>query len=408
VLSRYIRYVADTAITGCSSLRTVYYSDAIYSISSKALDEASYSNLHNFYVNATTAPRYAKNEGGTFSIKLSRVLSALSEDKIIAIAGSSVYQGVSTSYFEALMPQYRFVNFGTTRTTNGMIYLEAMGKLTHSGDVVVYAPENSTYMMGEREVYWKTLRDMELMYNLFRYIDFSNYENVISAFADFNQSYRFKKDATHYEERVKLYESGSVNNMGDHFSAKKASLNQNGWYGYYITMNERYKSKDEGNILDSSNLEANKDYTDPNNKTWATITDAYFKDALNEAILTAKSGGAKVLFGFCPADADSLVDAARNRSWLSAYENMLRSNYRFDDFVGSVTTYIYAHKYMYDSSFHLNDMGRAYHTYNLYRDLCTYLGISPKGFRSVGTSFAGCIFESGSSGRPLTGVDYLG
>ena len=122
----------------------------------------------------------------------------------------------------------------------------------------------------------------------------------------------------------------------------------------------------------------------------------------------AKKSGAKVLFGYCPADADSLVAAARNKSWLDSYERMLKQNYRFDGFLGEVETYIYARVYIYDSSFHLNDVGRTYHTYNLYKDLCAYLGgITPRGFRSVGTDFKGCIFETNSLGTPLTKVDYI-
>ena len=43
--------------------------------------------------------------------------------------------------------------------------LEAMQGLAKEGDVILYAPENSSYMMGETELYYKTLRDIEGMNN---------------------------------------------------------------------------------------------------------------------------------------------------------------------------------------------------------------------------------------------------
>ena len=175
VLNRRILKVADGAFVGCTKLETIYFSDGIYEMNNEALDESSYTSFKHLYVNATLAPRYVGCDTGALSVKLSRLLASEDQNRIILIAGSSAYQGFGTEYMEALLEgEYRVINFGTTRTTNGIMYLEAMNALAHEGDVVIYAPENSSYMFGETELYWKTLRDLESMNNIYRYVDFSN------------------------------------------------------------------------------------------------------------------------------------------------------------------------------------------------------------------------------------------
>ncbi len=406
VLSKYIEKIEDGAFIGCSSLHEIYYPDSIYYISNDALDSASYSSLKRLYVNATMAPRFASSGDGAFSVKLSRLLASPLDNRIVVIAGSSTYQGLSSAYMEALLENSRrVVNFGTTRTTNGLIYLEAMQALAHEGDIVLYAPENSTYMMGETELYWKTLRDIECMNNFYRYIDISHYTNVFSAFADFNQNYRYVKNPVRYEDSVKPIETGRLNLYGEYTAKSKDTPYVD---AYYITMNDKYKTKYEGSWSDVGNQEANKDYNDPNNITWDSILEPKYKDEVNRALAHARSSGASVYFSFCPVDADKLFDEAKNGQWLLDYDNMIRDEFDFDGVLGKSSDYIFAHEYFYDCAFHLNDVGRTLRTYRMYLDLSALFGITPRAFTSVGTSFSGCIFEEGnSSGIPNNIPEYL-
>ncbi len=417
VFSRFIHTVDTGAFVGCSSLETVYYSDAIYNISNDSFDEASYTSLRNLYVNATMAPRHA-SDTGAYSVKLSRILASEDMNRIIVIAGSSTYQGLSTEYMEALLGKsYRVINFGTTRTTNGMIYLEAMKHFAHEGDIILYAPENSTYMMGENELYWKTLRDIESMYNFYRYIDVSNYENVFGSLADYNRTYRYTRDPQRYEMAYdSVVTKKTINKYGDYLNPKRVSLVDNYVDSYFITMNNRYKSKYDGEWSDMDSQLQNKDYIDPDNITWESIDSPRLLDQMNRVIGLAKESGARVYFTFCPADADKLVAEAQNVAWLLAYDSLFAEKYDFDGILGSSVDYVYAHKYFYDCAFHLNDLGRTYRTYQMYSDLCELLGITKKGFTSVGTDFEGCIFEDKTTGGdasvsedglPLVKVDYL-
>ena len=416
VLNRRILKVADGAFVGCSKLETIYFSDGIYEMNNEALDESSYTSFKHLYVNATLAPRYVGCDTGALSVKLSRLLASEDQNRIILIAGSSAYQGFGTEYMEALLEgEYRVINFGTTRTTNGIMYLEAMNALSHEGDVVIYAPENSSYMFGETELYWKTLRDLESMNNIYRYVDFSNYTNIFGSFTDFNKSYRYNEAGgastpRRYEQisvngsvndPTGTYKNPTTNKYGDYLYSQRVGVSSRYNDAYFITMNERIKSKLEGAWNDTNNQHANKDYTDPSNETWCSFTDPYFADQMNRAIDLAKSSGAKVYFAFCPSDANALVEGADTYARLRAYDELIRSTYNFDGLVGMAENYVFDHSYFYDCAFHLNDTGRTYRTYRMYLDLADILGITDtNGYKSVGTDFDGCTFED-SDGTPL-------
>ncbi len=410
ILPRHLLSVEDGAVRSCTSLETIYFPDGVYAITDNALDQDSYRNLKNFYVNASICPRFSANdEGGYFSVKLSRLLASEDKNRLIVISGSSSYLGLSTEYLEALLEnKYRVINFGTTRTTHGTMYLEAMRRFAHEGDIVVYAPENSSYMFGETELYWKTIRDMEGMYNIFRYVDISNYKAVLSSFADFNKTYRYKRLPSRYENMCTIKYG---NKYGDRIEDGMAKYYDESEYSdsYYVTLNTRIKSKFDtvpwGNVEYHQN---NRDYDNPDNNIWCSIDQPYMLELMNAAIDSAKSSGAKVYFGFAPTDAQSVVPASRNLEALAEYERTIMSLYHFDGLLGNAKNYIFERKYFHDCAYHTNDYGRVYRTYRVYLDFAELVDIKlVNGILSRGQNFEGCLFEPASDGTPVTKVGYL-
>ena len=408
ILPKTLLVVEDGAFTGCSALKTIYYSDSVWQMNNEALDSASYQNFTRLIVNATKAPRYSNTGEGAFAYKLAKLLRTVGQQRVIMIAGSSSYQGLGTDYLEALLEDYTVVNFGTTRTTHGTIYLEAMGHFTTARDLVLYAPENSIYMLGEPELYWKTLRDLEGVNNFFRYIDISGYTNVFGAFTDFNQNYAYKRPPLVYEQVIGV---GNITEDGDYFHPNRAALgsvnDQTGRYidSYFITLNERVKSKDEGNWADVRNQTAHKDYTDLSDPTWATFTDETYTRLVDRAFAGAKSSGAKAYFTFCPVDASKLVEGV-DGAWLQRYDDMIKAAYSSADGVlGQSKNYVFHHQYFYDCAFHPNDYGRTWRTYRVYRDLCALLGRTALDPDAKGVTFAGCLFEDKCFLGPTYPVD---
>ena len=415
IISKTVLLVEDGAFVGCNKLKTIYYPDGIYSIGNGALDSASYSNFKNLYVNATIAPRCSSGDA-FFAKKFTRLLANSDKNRIIVIAGSSAYTGLSSPYMEALLDsEYTVVNFGTTRTTHGYMYLEAMQYYAHENDIILYAPENSAYMMGEPTLYYKTLRDVEGMYNIFRHIDISKYENVFGAFCDFNRGLSVEEGAdfawtARYERAPGTYEQiivpDQIDKYGEYHYSKRQDYYKEENYkdAYLVTLNNRFKSRFEGAWNKVENQKQNMDYTDESNITWCSIDDPRYKDQMNRVIDLAKSSGAKVYFSFCPVDYSSLCDEAKAdpATWFAAYDKFILDTYCFDGIMGTSGDYVMNRRYFHDCAFHPNDYGRTYRTYTLYRDLCKSLGITDvKGIYDVGQSFDGCLFETGSDGKPI-------
>ena len=402
--------IEDGAFVGCSSLETLYFPNSIYYLSDAIFDGATYTSFKNLIVNATMAPR----NGEVFSVKLCKLLRNPDAKKIIVISGSSSYQSLGSEYLEALLDkEYKVINFGTTRPRLGAIYLEALSHYTDSDDIFVYAPENSAYMYGESLLWWRMVREMEGMNNLFRYIDISNYTGYFNAFRDLNQSLGEPGKMGYYAKELR-YESICNNSYcdenGDYQNKNREKYVDDLKYtdSYYITLNNRVKSITEALWSDEAAQEKDKDYTDPTNHTWSSIDDADKVARLNFAINKARSSGAKVYFGYAPSDADALVDEARNRTWLAAFDTLIDELYDFDGRLGGAADYVYNHQYFYDCAFHTNDYGRTWRTYDLYLDICEKLGKSdPHGFKEMGTVFDGCLFESVTDSKPIHKVDYL-
>lgn len=401
---RTLQEVQDGAVTGCSRLKTLYYPSGLMTITDKAFDSATYSNWTDFLVYASIAPRYSNSESGAYGAKISRLLSTYEQNRIIAIAGSSTLQGLGSAYLEDLLDhEYAVINFGTTRTTHGSLYLEAMQHYAHEGDIVMFAPENSIFMMGDTHLYWKTIRDMEALYDFFRYVDISHYSGMFSSFSEQHRMYTYTRAPQVYEAIMGV---GGIDKYGD-----DVKRNKNGYVNssstayinaYNLSFNNRYKSVDEGAWEKGG---AHNDYSD--NRYWVSFDESPYKDQINRAVQAVKTSGAKVYFGFAPADASTLFPEAQNKEWLLAYDQLILDTFTFDGIVGSCVNYIYAHEYFFDCAFHTNNYGRTWRTYYLYRDLCDILDkeiVYQNG--DTGTDYQSCLFEKDANGKMLTSPKY--
>jgi len=407
VLPKTVKKIDDGAFRSCAYLSTVYFPDGVFSVSDDIFDAATYSSFKTLILNATIAPRHCAGEYGAFAVKFCRVLSAGDEKMIIFVAGSSTYQGLGTEYLEALLDgEYRVVNYGTTRTRPGYLYMEALAHYTDENDIVVFAPENSSYMLGENIINNNMLLQLEGVNNIFRYIDISKYVGYFSGLSEFNAD-RYSRQGIKYEAICNV---SSVNKYGDYLNANRQQLAPVSTYkkAYYVTFNERIKSIYEGVWSDEAFQAANKDYTDLNNETWTSLDRPEYLAIINSAIDKVKSTGAKVYFSFAPVDESAIVAEAKNKEHISEYDALISRVYHFDGLLGSAADYIYDHKYFYDCAYHVNDYGRTYRTYMLYCDIAEKIGIdSVKSLYDVGENFSGCLFEDGSDGTPLTKVDFL-
>ena len=429
VFGRYILSIADGAFVGCSSLSTVHYSDGITYATDAFLDTASRASFKNLRINATMPPKLTpKSWAGLFAIKLTRVMSTHDTKRIIMIGGSSVYQGMSTPYLEALLngdgeEEYSFINFGTTRIFTVMMYLDAIDHYIDEDDYVVLSPENHARCMGDTSFVENSFDDSEGMYpSLIRYLDISEYSDVFSSLSAFNLT-RSDDPPTRYEELCKVGVGYDSNEYGDDISNyEKRSLlrNQTGCVGfgdvYTLTFNERIKSAKAR--WQTENRET-ADWKNPDNETWCELNDPKYADQVNRMMREIKATGARAYFAHAPVDGTGKPGSvwgvipevkADPGPWLAKYDKLIADTYyEADAIIGRSVDYFYHHNYFYDSSYHLNNWGRPIRTYQFYVDFAREIGIEDiAGYTERGTNFHGCLFESGvTDGSPYYKVDYI-
>ena len=432
IFGRYILEVKDGAFVNCDKIRTIYYSDGITYATDDFLDDASKKNFKELRINAVMPPKRSHDQWmGRFAIKLTRVMSTADTKRVIMFGGSSVYEGMSSTYMEALLNggesgEYSFINFGIVRHYTIMFYIDAIEHYTKEGDVVVMSPENHVRAMGDTTFDANSIGCAEGMYpSLMRYIDASKYSRIFTSLSEFNRN-RAAQSPTRYEDilAVENGKSAGHNRYGDqlaNYSKRSIMRNEVGCVSYtdtyMITFNDRIKSNAAPNW--TAEDAATQDWKDPNNVTWCSFAEPRYADQVNRIIREIKATGATTLFSYAPVDGTGVpgssfgvipevkADAA---IWLSAYDALIReAYYEYDAYVGCAANYIFHHNYFFDSAYHLNNYGRAIWTYQFYTDLCVSLGIEDiNGYLEVGTGFEGCMFETGvTDGKPTYKVDYI-
>ena len=393
VLPRTLRKIEDGAFTGCASLKTLYMGDGILSISNAAFDEATYSNWTDFRLTATTAPRFAADYDGGYRVKWDRLMRGVASGKklVVFVSGSSSLHGVSTEYLDKLLgDEYFVVEYGTVRTTNNMVYMEAVANFVHEGDIVVYAPENSIYQFGCPTLTYKLFRDLESSQNVWRYIDVSKYENLFGAFLEY-QNKRWSSTKRTYTDHPDNMSKQSFDENGDFHNYESqdycvgygSGTNNHGYFT--VTLNEMVNSitAPTGQGISLSNAEQ-----------WIQI--GTYADEVKRVIGKVEKTGATVYFGFCPVNENALTANARTPAQQAAFDTLIEETFGIE-LLGSCSYHLFDWIYMYKGSdgsdFHLNDYGRAINTYKVYTELCAKLGITPVAAKAYGTDFAGCKFE---------------
>ena len=432
IFGRYVLEVKDGAFVNCDKIRTIYYSDGITYATDDFLDEASKKNFKELRINAVMPPKRTNDQwAGRFAIKLTRVMSSADTRRVIMFGGSSVYEGMSSTYMEALLnggegDEFSFINFGIVRHYTIMFYIDAIDHYTKEGDVVIMSPENHVRAMGDTTFDANSIGCAEGMYpSLMRYIDASQYTRIFTSLSEFNRN-RAAQAPTRYEELCKVENGRSAghNRYGDQladYNKRSIMRNQVGCVGYtdtyMITFNDRIKSNAAPNW--TAEDASTQDWKNPDNLTWCSFTEPQYADQVNRMIREINATGAMTCFSYAPVDGTGVPESsfgvipevkANAADWLSAYDALIRETYyEYDAYVGCAANYIFHHNYFFDSAYHLNNYGRALWTYQLYTDLCIELGIDDvNGYLECGMEFEGCMFEAGvTDGKPTYKVDYI-
>ncbi|MBO5790171.1 MAG: leucine-rich repeat protein [Clostridia bacterium] len=380
VTNKNLMEVKSGAFVGCSSLETMYFADSIYQIPDDAFDAATYSNFHNFYINATMAPRYTATFDGFYRVKWDRLMATEGQKRIVFISGSSSLWGINSEYLEKLLDgEYAVVNYGTIRTTSSALYFEAISNIVDDDDTIILAPEcSSAYQMGGTSLgggksELKVFRDTEGVYNIYRNIDIANYENYFTGISLFNQA-RYGMDAKDYE----YYPDANVSSNSGHkirltYPDANTIINE---YGDLICKKGSKKNNTSSSTPGKTTSFDGYTYNYADNANTDKIAD--YAANFNKIAAIAEDNGAKVFFGFCPVNKKSLSTAASSAAQQQRYDALLAELYDFD-ILGSSSKHVFDYSYFYQADqHHVTDKGTVKHTYQFYLDICEAFDLEVK------------------------------
>lgn len=323
-----MRTIQARAFADCTKMVTMYFPDTVENVNDNSFWHCSESWKH-FYLNAAMAPRYTPE----MVTKVEAIITTQDQNRLVVLSGSSSLHGLDSEQLsEALDDRYYVVNHGTNAGVTATVYMEMYQYFLHEGDVFVQAPEYSNEQLGSTAVSWKTYRELESFYNVFRYLDASRY-TFFNGFQE-HQKTRLPMAATSYNTRNRtLTEHGDL-----------------------ISGEARKK-------LNSPN------YTSNFNISYAIgVPNKAFADALNTCHDALRAAGCTVYVSFAPHNYNGLTAQARTLSTREAYTRYMRSMLD-SPVISNLSDFTLAGEYIYDSDWHPNDEGRRIRTEQLAKDI---------------------------------------
>jgi len=327
-----IKQVENAAFTGNKNFTTFYMFDSIEHIMDRAFDDLS--TMKNFRLNAATAPKFAGTTEGNFFVKWERLVTSQDKNRIVVMSGSSSLYGLKTPQLEeAFDGKYVVVNYGTNAGTAATFYMEVCAHFMHPGDILVQAPcTSSGTQLGSNQVTWRLYRGTEGYYNVWRYVDASQYSKIFDEYTQWN------------------VENGRLNMADREYNTPERGMDM---YGDIAT---EYP-------LNSPNYNYNPhSAVSPN-----AITETYAKN-LARVHGMLQDAGVTVYFSYGPANRNIYQPAALTESYFkrvdAGFQKMLTV-----PVISTVGDYIFEGQYMSNSNNHLGAEGRRIRTERLARDI---------------------------------------
>ena len=338
VLPSTIREVEDGAFKGCTSLKTLYIHDNFYQINDAAFDGCV---IPKIYLNAARLPAFTAGAEGMNAYKFDKIreATALGEKKIILFSGSSsLYGFFAEDMQKAFNNEYRVINFGNNAGVTSILYMEAFLSWYREGDIIIQAPETTAAtQLGHKQVTYLTFRGTEGMFEIFSYVDMSEYKGFFSGLTVFNQEKRNNSKGIPYE-RI----SENINEYTDLTS----TVDKPDYQSQSTTMNPY----------------------DPNAITPERI------ENLNEIYDSIKARGARVYMSWAPINKDACraeaLTESRHISFVKKVSESLHCTV-----ISKPGDYMFEKKYFYNSDYHPGPTGARMRTAQLIADLKAQLGL---------------------------------
>ncbi|MBQ0009632.1 MAG: leucine-rich repeat protein [Ruminococcus sp.] len=312
---------------GKSSLETLVMTDKVIDIEDSVISACQ--NFQNLRINAAKAPT---NPGYLESnTKFDYLLWAKNRKKIVYVSGSSgQFSFVASEVEAALDGEYAVVNLGTNANISGSLWMEMLKSFMNKDDVLLWAPEDGSYLYGNTKINDRFWRSNECNYDILRYINIGNYSGVLSA-------YKTYQSGLSESNRSYAIFNESVNNNGDLFNARVSEP------GKFMGDNYRLNQ-------------------------FAPITDEYL---MADQLYEMMENGVRFYIGSSPKVAEVAYDKAKTYHTpesFAAYMDKLVQKYGGTP-IAKGEDHVFEAKYFADSAWHMTAEGAHLNTQVVIADL---------------------------------------
>lgn len=340
IIAKTVKNVSSGAFTNCKELETVVVFDGSFASEAgegggwwggtPGISEDSFEgcdNFKNFYVNSTFTlynfwARYGANH-------LDRLMWAKDKKKIIIVGGSGSYYGYNCDIIKkALSGEYEIINFGENANISALIYFDIIEDFVGEGDILLWSPEPGYNTLGTSAIGSRAWAFRQNDYNFLRYIDRSDFTDLISRFSSFSEELQSGKFIPY--DRF----STSTNKYGDDDEASRE------WDKNIYNYNFKY--------------------------------DVSAKEEMTALVKKLDEKGCSVYFTYAAMQKTGMEESKVTDQIIEVYTNKLK-----EIGVTVISDYkdcIYPDEYFYNSAWHMNQKGADARSENVANDLKKQLG----------------------------------
>lgn len=218
-----VKTVSKYAIESCHAFSELVFFDSLMKI-----DEESIFDCPEFkHIRINAALDLYSNWMRQGFIKMDSLLAAGDAQKIVIYGGSGSLNGFDCTQMSEKLEGYEIINLGANANVTASLYFEFLNDVMNSGDIILWAPELGSYMFGSPTFSNRTWNFQAGHYDIFRYIDVSNYRNVFSQYTSFASDHMTHQDSTWAQFDI------GTNQYGDNIAVRVHQDRTNNYSGSF-------------------------------------------------------------------------------------------------------------------------------------------------------------------------------
>ncbi len=186
VLPSSLQVIEDYSINECASLTTVYIYDSLTYVSDDSFDNDD--SLTTVYFSAATAPRFSTwFNNHSKKVELMAYWTQNSDTPVmICLGGSSTAYALDAQLLQELIDEdYIVINCGSNGANLFNMTSQWAMHFLREGDMLLQICEYSYWQLGGVQCRWESFRSFESCYNVFSWVNASQYTEFFNSFCTY-------------------------------------------------------------------------------------------------------------------------------------------------------------------------------------------------------------------------------